>query len=160
LPTFDIVSEVDMHEIANAVDQAAREVGTRFDFKGVDARFEPSDNVVTMVAEAEFQLQQMLDILRNKLAKRGVDLACIQLEAIEQSGKHFRQAVVMRHGLDTTLAKSIVKKIKESKAKVQASIQGDQVRVSGKKRDDLQGVIALLREAGFDMPLQFVNFRD
>jgi uncharacterized protein YajQ (UPF0234 family) len=160
MPTFDIVSEVDMHEIANAVDQSSREVGARFDFKGVDARFELNENVVTMLAEAEFQLQQMLDILRNKLGKRSVDLACLSLEAIEQSGKHFSQDVVLRHGLDTTLAKSIVKKIKEAKLKVQASIQGEQVRVSGKKRDDLQNVIAMLREAEFNMPLQFVNFRD
>ncbi|MDX8411571.1 MAG: YajQ family cyclic di-GMP-binding protein [Mariprofundaceae bacterium] len=160
MPTFDVVSEVDMHEIANAVDQSSREVGTRFDFKGVDARFELNENVVAMVAEAEFQLQQMLDILRNKLVKRGVDMACLQLENIEQSGKQYKQDVILRHGLDTPLAKSIVKKIKEAKIKVQASIQGEQVRVSGKKRDDLQGVIAMLREAEFDMPLQFVNFRD
>ena len=149
-----------MHEIANAVDQSSREVGTRFDFKGVDARFDLNENVVTMLAEAEFQLQQMLDILRNKLAKRGIDLDCIRLDEIEQSGKHFRQDVVMRHGLDTPLAKSIVKKIKEAKLKVQASIQGEQVRVSGKKRDDLQEVIALLKESRFAMPLQFKNFRD
>jgi len=160
MPSFDVVSEIDMHEVTNAVDQARREVDNRFDFKGVDARFEVDDNIVTMLAEADFQLQQMLDILRNKLAKREVDLACIKLEAIEHSGKHVKQAVILRHGLDAPLAKRIVKLLKDAKLKVQASIQGDQVRVSGKKRDDLQSAIAMLRTAELDLPLQYVNFRD
>ena len=160
MPSFDVVSELDMHEVTNAVDQANREVANRFDFKGTDARYELNDNVVTMHAEAEFQLQQMLDIARAKLAKRGVDLACLQLEKPEIVGKNARQAVTLRQGLDSVLTKKLVKLIKDSKMKVQASIQGDKVRVSGKKRDDLQSAIALLRDADVDMPLQYINFRD
>ena len=160
MPSFDVVSEIDMHEVTNAVDQANREVGTRFDFKGTDARYELNDNVVTMHAEAEFQLQQMLDILRAKLAKRNVDLGCLKVEDPELVGKNARQAVTLRQGLDSVLTKKLVKLLKESKMKVQASIQGDKVRVSGKKRDDLQAAIALLREADVDMPLQYENFRD
>ncbi|KPK38238.1 MAG: nucleotide-binding protein [Gammaproteobacteria bacterium SG8_47] len=160
MPSFDVVSEIDMHEVTNAVDQANREVGTRFDFKGTDARYELNDNLVTMHAEAEFQLQQMLDILRAKLAKRNVDLGCLKVEDPELVGKNARQAVTLRQGLDSVLTKKLVKLLKESKMKVQASIQGDKVRVSGKKRDDLQAAIALLREADVDMPLQYENFRD
>lgn len=160
MPSFDVVSELDMHEVANAIDQANREVGTRFDFKGTNARFELSDNVVTMHAEVEFQLQQMLDILRAKLAKRGVDLDCLQVDKVEVAGKNARQAITLRQGLDSSLCKKLVKIIKDSKMKVQASIQGDKVRISGKKRDDLQAAIALLREADVDMPLQYTNFRD
>jgi uncharacterized protein YajQ (UPF0234 family) len=160
MPSFDVVSELDMHEVSNAVDQANREVGTRFDFKGANARFELSENVVTMHAEAEFQLQQMLDILRAKLAKRGVDLDCLQIDKAEVVGKNARQSVTLRQGLDSVLCKKLVKLIKDNKMKVQASIQGEKVRVSGKKRDDLQAAISLLREADVDMPLQYTNFRD
>lgn len=161
MPSFDIVSEVDLHEISNAVDQANREVGTRFDFKGVDARFERVDHVVTLIAEADFQLAQMLDILRGKLAKRQIDTGCLEIGEPEQSGRQARQQVTLRHGIETDLARDLVKRIKATKRKVQAQIQGDQVRVTGKKRDDLQQVIALLRGAeDIDLPLQFTNFRD
>ena len=160
MPSFDIVSEIDMHEAANAVDQSNREVGTRFDFKGSGARCELNDAVITLHAENEFQLQQMLDILQPKLAKRGIDILCLKVDPPQVSGKQARQTVTLRQGIETTLAKDIVKRIKESKLKVQAAIQGEQVRVTGKKRDDLQDVMALLRKAELDMPLQFNNFRD
>lgn len=160
MPSFDVVSEVDMHEVTNAVDQANREVGTRFDFKGVDARFERKEDEVTLCAEVEFQLQQMLDILHAKLAKRGVDISCLEAKDPEIAGKQARQAVKLRQGIDQPLAKKIIKMIKDSKIKVQAQIQGDQVRVTGKKRDDLQEVMAMLRKAELELPLQFTNFRD
>jgi len=160
MPSFDIVSEVDVQEVSNAVDQASREVGTRFDFKGSNARYERAENVVTQRADSEFQLQQMRDILYGKLVKRGVDIRCAELGKLEQAGKEARQSVTLRQGIDSELARRIVKLIKESKIKVQASIQGDQVRVSGKKRDDLQEVMAMLRKAELPMPLQFNNFRD
>jgi uncharacterized protein YajQ (UPF0234 family) len=160
MPSFDIVSEVDMHEVTNAVDQANREVSTRFDFKGSDARFELKDSVIIMTADGEFQLQQMLSILQSKLTRRGVDIACLEIGKPETAGKGVRQEVTLRQGLDTPLAKKIVKLIKDARLKVQAAIQGEQVRVTGKKRDDLQQVIAMLKEARLDMPLQFTNFRD
>lgn len=160
MPSFDVVSEVDMHEVTNAVDQANREVSTRFDFKGTNARFELAGSVVTLHAEAEFQLQQMYDILQTRLSRRGVDIACLEPGEVQQSGKEVHQAVTIRQGLDSDLARKIVKIIKDAKLKVQAAIQGDKVRVTGKKRDDLQKVIALLKEAKIDLPLQFTNFRD
>jgi uncharacterized protein YajQ (UPF0234 family) len=160
MPSFDVVSEVDMHEVTNAVDQANREVTTRFDFKGTNARYELNESVVSMKAEAEFQLQQMLDILQTKLNRRGVDIACLQLAEPQQSGKEVRQEVTIRQGLDSVLSKKIVKLIKDAKLKVQAAIQGDKVRVTGKKRDDLQQVIAMLKEAKLELPLQYTNFRD
>ncbi len=160
MPSFDVVSEVDMHEVTNAVDQANREVSTRFDFKGSGARYERADDVITMIAPSEFQLQQMLDILQTKLARRGVDIACLEIGEPQASGKEVRQIVTIRQGLDSPLAKRIVKLVKDSKLKVQAAIQGEKVRVTGKKRDDLQKVIALLKEADIEMPLQFNNFRD
>lgn len=160
MPSFDVVSEVDMHEVTNAVDQANREVSTRFDFKGTNARFELAESVITMHAEAEFQLQQMYDILQTKLNRRGVDIACLEPGEVQQSGKEVHQAVTVRQGLDSDLARKIVRIIKDAKLKVQAAIQGDKVRVTGKKRDDLQKVIALLKEAKVDLPLQFTNFRD
>lgn len=160
MPSFDIVSEVDMHELTNAVDQANREVGNRFDFKGTGAEFELTEATVSLKAQVEFQLQQMLDILHNKLAKRDIDIACLDAGEPVTSGQEARQSIVVRQGIDSTLAKQLVKRIKESKIKVQASIQGEQVRVSGKKRDDLQAVIALLREADLGLPLQYNNFRD
>ena len=160
MPSFDIVSEVNLHEAANAIDQSNREVGTRFDFKGSGARFELSEAVITLHAENEFQLQQMLDILQPRLAKRGVDLTCLKIDPPQVSGRQARQSVTLRQGVDAPLAKSLVKLIKDRKLKVQANIQGDQVRVTGKKRDDLQEVIALLRQQELDMPLQFSNFRD
>ena len=160
MPSFDIVSEFDLHEVTNAVDQANREVSTRFDFKGSNSRFEQDGAVITLHSQSDFQLQQMLDMLQNKLIKRGIDIACLQVDEPQVFGKEARQTVTLRQGLDAPLAKKIVKAIKDSKLKVQASIQGEKIRVSGKKRDDLQQVIALLREGDYDMPLQFENFRD
>lgn len=160
MPSFDIVSEVDMHELSNAVDQANREVTTRFDFKGSGARFELADGQISLKAEVEFQLQQMMDILRAKLAKRSVDVAALDAQEPQMSGNEARQAVVVRQGIEADLGRKLVKMIKEKRLKVQAAIQGDQVRVTGKKRDDLQQVIAMLRESDIDLPLQYVNFRD
>ncbi len=160
MPSFDVVSQVDMHEVTNAVDQANREVTNRFDFKGTHSRFERQESVITMHAPAEFQLKQMLDVLTGRLAKRRVDLACLQVGEIQESGKEARQTVTVRQGIEGPLARQIVKRIKEAKLKVQAAIQGEKVRVSGKKRDDLQEVIALLKEEKWDMPLQFDNYRD
>ena len=160
MPSFDVVSEVDMHEVTNAVDQANREVRTRFDFKGTDSSFSRDDADITLKSESEFQLKQMLDILQGKLNKRGVDIACLTIGGAELAGKEARQVVTIRQGLETDLCRKLVKMIKGSKLKVQAAIQGDKVRITGKKRDDLQNVIASLRDADFDMPLQYVNFRD
>lgn len=160
MPSFDVVSEVDMHEVTNAVDQANREVGNRFDFKGTGARFDQEDSVIRLKAQVEFQLQQMMDILRSKLAKRGIDVACMDVAEPELSGSEARQTVTLRQGIDAPLAKKLVRLIKDSRMKVQAAIQGDKIRVSGKKRDDLQAAIALLREADIDLPLQYENFRD
>ena len=160
MPSFDIVSEVDLQEVRNAVDQANREVGTRFDFKGVDARFELADGVITLRAEQEFQLNQMLDILRQKLVKRKVDVGCMEIGEPETSLNAARQQVLIRQGIETDVAKRMVKTIKAAKLKVQAQIQGEQVRVTGKKRDDLQQVIALLKSSDHGLPLQFTNFRD
>jgi uncharacterized protein YajQ (UPF0234 family) len=160
MPSFDIVSEVDIQEVRNAVDQANREIGTRYDFKGVNAKFEQNESEITLRAEVEFQLGQMMDILRQKLVKRNVDVACMEIKDPEVSLNAARQLVVIRQGIDTALAKQMVKDIKGSKIKVQAQIQGEQVRVTGKKRDDLQQVIAMMREADYGLPLQFQNFRD
>ena len=160
MPSFDVVSEVDLHQLTNAVDQAGRIIANRFDFKGVDASFERRDYSVDLQAEAEFQLAQMLDMLRSALVKCGIDAGAMDCGELAQSGKSFRQTVVLKNGLETPQCKDIVKRIKESKLKVQAQIQGDQVRVTGKKRDDLQKVMGLLREGDFGSPLQFSNFRD
>lgn len=160
MPSFDVVSEFDAHEARNAVDQANREVDTRFDFKGTGSKFEQDGQAITLKSETDFQLEQMLTILRQKLAKRGIDIACMQEEAPEVTGQEARQKVVLRSGIDTPLARDLVKKIKGSKLKVQAAIQGDKLRVTGKKRDDLQAVIAMLKEADAGLPLQFENFRD
>ena len=160
MPSFDVVSELDMHEVTNAVDQANREVTTRYDFKGVDAKFETGDGFVTMHAEVDFQLQQMLLILQEKLVKRGIDIKCLELKDIEEANLKCRQQVLLRSGLDKELAKKIVKLIKDKKLKVQSQVQGEQVRVTGKKRDDLQQVIAMLKEADLELPLQYQNFRD
>jgi uncharacterized protein YajQ (UPF0234 family) len=160
MPTFDVVSEVNLHEVNNAVDQANREVTTRFDFKGSGAQFAVEDDNVQLQAESEFQLQQMMDILQTKLAKRGVDIQSLDIQKPEVSGRQARQSVKLKQGIDSALAKTIVKMVKDSKLKVQASIQGDKVRVSGTKRDDLQAVIALLRKGELSQPLQYENFRD
>jgi uncharacterized protein YajQ (UPF0234 family) len=160
MPSFDVVSEVDLQEVRNAVDQANREVGTRYDFKGVDAKFELTESDIKLSAEVEFQLNQMMDILRQKLVKRKVDIASMDIKDPETSLNAARQHVIIKQGIDSESAKKMVKNIKGSKIKVQAQIQGEQVRVTGKKRDDLQQVIALLREADYGLPLQFTNFRD
>ena len=160
MPSFDVVSEVDLHQLTNAVDQAGRIVANRFDFKGVDASFERDERTVVITAEAEFQLAQMEDMLRSALIKCDIDPAAMDCGEPVASGKQVRQTVVLRHGLDSAQAKAIVKNIKDAKIKVQAQIQGDQARVTGKKRDDLQQVIALLRESQIGLPLQFTNFRD
>jgi uncharacterized protein YajQ (UPF0234 family) len=160
MPSFDVVSEVDLQEVRNAVDQANREVGTRYDFKGVEASFELTEADIKLSAEVEFQLNQMMDILRQKLVKRKVDIASMDIKDPETSLNAARQHVVIKQGIDSESAKKMVKAIKGSKIKVQAQIQGEQVRVTGKKRDDLQQVMALLREADYGLPLQFTNFRD
>jgi hypothetical protein len=161
MPSFDIVSEFDKHEATNAVDQANREIQSRFDFKGVTASFELSGETVSLDADVDFQLKQMLDVLRNKLIARGIDARCMDINDPVLSGVRARQEVTLKQGLDQKEAKDIAKRIKDSKLKVQAQIQGDKVRVTGKKRDDLQSIMALLRgESGPDLPLQFDNFRD
>jgi cyclic-di-GMP-binding protein len=160
MPTFDVVSETDLQEVRNAVDQANREIGTRFDFKGVKASFELADGKILMTAEQEFQLQQMMDILRQKLVKRSVDLKALDPKDPVTSLNAARQEIVLKQGLDSDTAKRMVKFIKAGKLKVQAQIQGDQLRVTGKKRDDLQEAIALLRADDWGLPLQFTNFRD
>jgi uncharacterized protein YajQ (UPF0234 family) len=160
MPTFDIVSELDLQEVRNAVDQANREIQTRFDFKGVKASFELADDRILMIGEQEFHLQQMMDILRQKLVKRKVDLASLDPHDPVSTLSSARQEVHLKQGVDAETAKRMVKAIKGSKLKVQAQIQGDQVRVSGKKRDDLQEAIALLRGEDWGLPVQFTNFRD
>lgn len=160
MPSFDVVSEFDAHEATNAIDQANREVTNRFDFKGTSSKFLLEENVVNLTSQSEFQLQQMLDILRQKLVKRGIDIACMKEEDVEISGSEARQKVILRQGIETSLARDLVKKVKASKIKVQTAIQGEKLRVSGKKRDDLQAVIALLKDADVDLPLQYENFRD
>ena len=160
MPSFDVVSEIDGHELANAVDQANREVTNRFDFKGTGAKFELQDFVVSLEAQADFQLKQMLDILTQKLARRGIDVAAMAPEDPEIALNKARQKVLMKHGVETDTARKIVKLIKDCKLKLQAQIQGDQVRVTGKKRDDLQTAIQMLKQADLGLPLQFTNFRD
>lgn len=155
MPSFDIVSEVDLHELTNAVDQSNRLVSTRFDFKGVDATFTRSEHQVDLVAEAEFQLTQMADILRSALMKCKIDPAAMEEGDMTMSGMRAKQTVTLKHGLETDLCRKIVKMIKEKKLKVQSAIQGDSVRVTGKKRDDLQSVMAMLREAELSQPLQY-----
>ena len=160
MPSFDVVSDFDSHEARNAVDQANREVTTRFDFKGTGSKYELDGQVISLTSQSDFQLQQMLDILRQKLAKRGIDIACLDEKEPEFSGSEARQQVILRKGIDSDLARKLVKMVKGSKLKVQAAIQGDQLRISGKKRDDLQAVITLLKNADVELPLQYENFRD
>ncbi|CUA84511.1 MULTISPECIES: YajQ family cyclic di-GMP-binding protein [Gulbenkiania] len=161
MPSFDIVSEVNKVEVKNAVEQANREVSTRYDFKGSDARLEHADKTVTLFADAEFQIEQIKDILISKLSKRGIDVRCLEYGKLEKvSGNKVKQAVTVREGVETELAKKIVRIIKDSKLKVQASIQGEAVRVTGAKRDVLQECIALMRKEIDDFPLQFNNFRE
>ena len=160
MPSFDVVSEVDKHELSNALDQANREIGTRYDFKGSNARIEQSGNLLNLEAESEFQVKQMIPILKEKMSKRGIDIECLEFGDVVEMNKRARQPVTVREGLDKDLARKMVKLVKDSKLKVQAAIQGEQLRVTGKKRDDLQQVMQLLRSAGLGIPLQFNNFRD
>ena len=160
MPSFDVVSEVDLQEVRNAVDQANREVGTRFDFKGIKASFELAGDVIKLTTERDFQLRQMMDILRQKLVKRGVDVGSLDLKDPTTSLSAARQEVGLKQGIDTETAKSMIKALKAAKLKVQAQIQGEQLRVSGKNRDDLQEAIAHLREGDWGLPLKFTNFRD
>lgn len=161
MPSFDVVSELDKHQVTNALDQANRLVTNRFDFKGVNAKFEQTNpNEVIVQAEAEFQVQQMLEILRAELIRKNVDVACLEEGKIEEANKSARMVVKLREGIETDMAKKIVKLIKDAKLKVQSQIQGEQVRITGKKRDDLQTAINLLKETKLDLPLQFINFRD
>jgi uncharacterized protein YajQ (UPF0234 family) len=160
MPSFDIVSELNPHEVVNAVDQANREVGTRFDFKGTNAKFELADLVITLSAPADFQLKQMMDILKLKLTKRGIDIVCMKVDEPVVTGQTAKQIATLRQGIDTELGKKIQRLIKDSKLKVQAAIQDKQVRVTGKSRDDLQSAIALVRGSKLELPLQFTNFRD
>ena len=161
MPTFDIVSEVDKHELTNAVDQANREIDNRFDFRGTDASVEQSDKVLTLNANSDFQLDQLLDILRMKLIKRKVDVSCLEVKDSIGNGKMRKQEVIIREGIDKDLSRKIVKLVKESKIKVQSAVQGESVRITGKKRDDLQAIMALLKiNDSLEMPLQFNNFRD
>ncbi|WP_374357360.1 YajQ family cyclic di-GMP-binding protein [Chitinimonas sp.] len=161
MPSFDIVSEVNEVEVRNAVDQANKEVGTRFDFKGSDARIEQAEKVLTVFADNDFQIDQVKEILMGKLTKRGVDVRCLdEGDVAKISGNKVKQAITVKVGVETELAKKIVRVIKDSKLKVQASIQGDAVRVSGAKRDILQDTIALVRKEITEFPLQYQNFRD
>lgn len=160
MPSFDVVSEFDAHEANNAVDQANREVTNRFDFKGTGSKFELEGGVISLTTQTDFQLKQMLDILRQKLSSRGIDIGCLKEEEPELTGSAARQKVIMRQGIDAELARELVRKVKASKMKVQTSIQGDKLRISGKKRDDLQAAIALLKSADCELPLQYENFRD
>lgn len=160
MPSFDVVSEVDSHEVTNAVDQASRELQTRFDFRGVEAKFQRNDDVIRITAEADIQLDQMMDILRAKFVKRGIDPKVLEPGDQEHIGKLLHKNIRIQEGIESLLAKKIVKMIKDKKMKVQAQIQGDQVRVTGKKRDDLQQVMAMLKESDLDVPLQYTNFRD
>lgn len=160
MPSFDIVSEVDTHELTNAIDQANREIGNRFDFKGTDAKVSLKDSVVTMEAQVKFQIGQMYEVVGQRMAKRGIDLDCIEKGKLNEANNRATQDLTVRQGINAEIAKKITKAIKESKLKVQAQIQGEKVRVTGKKRDDLQNVMQFLREQSFGVPLQFDNFRD
>ena len=160
MPSFDIVSEVDSHELTNAVDQANRELGTRFDFKGVDAKFVLEEQTITQSAPSDFQLKQMNDILRARLIARGIDVRCLEFGDVETNLAGARQKITVKQGIERELAKKIQTSIKDAKLKVESQINGDKLRVNGKKRDDLQTAIALLRGIEFERPLQFENFRD
>ena len=160
MPSFDVISEVDSHELTNAVDQASRELTTRFDFKGVEATFELDDNVISQAAPSEFQLKQMEDILRARLVARGIDVRCLEFGDVETNLAGARQKVTVQQGIEQKLAKKIIAAIKDAKLKVETQINGEKLRITGKKRDDLQAVMALLKAGDFERPLQYDNFRD
>jgi len=160
MPSFDVVSEVDLHELTNAVDQANREIANRFDFKGTGAKVEQKAHVMTVTAETDFQVKQVLEILRLKIAKRAIDVGCLDEGPLSVALNEAKQVLTAKHGIDKDVGKKVVKFIKDGGLKVQAQIQDEQVRVTGKKRDDLQAVLAALRTANLGLPLQFTNFRD
>jgi len=160
MPSFDVVSEVDKHELSNAVDQANRELGKRFDFRNSNASFELVDSVIEQSAPSEFQIGQMNEILRARLIARGIDVRCLEEAEIDTNVAGARQKVTVKQGIEQATAKKIVAAIKAAKVKVEAQINGDKLRVSGKKRDDLQAAIALIKQGDFELPLQFENFRD
>lgn len=160
MPSFDVVSEVDMHEMANALDQSRREISTRYDFRNCKTEIEIADDIITLIANSEFQIQQMLDIVYSKMVKRGIDIKSMETSDVERRGTESRQKITVRQGIDKDSARKIVKMIKTSKLKVQSAIQDQQVRVTGKKRDELQNIMAMLREGELDLALQFTNFRD
>jgi uncharacterized protein YajQ (UPF0234 family) len=160
MPSFDAVSELNTHEVANAIDQANRELAQRFDFKDTGARFELKEFTLTLHAQVDFQLRQMLEIVKLRLSKRGIDVACLEIKEPQTTLSAAHQEVVLRHGIDAETARKMTRLVKDSKLKVQASVQGDKLRISAKQRDDLQAAIALLRSAKLDVPLQFTNFRD
>ncbi|MBI4695742.1 MAG: YajQ family cyclic di-GMP-binding protein [Gammaproteobacteria bacterium] len=160
MPSFDVVSEINMHELTNAVDQANREIANRFDFKGTNTRVEQNEYEMSIIAEGEFQVKQVAEILQGKIAKRGIDLVSLEMGEIHTNLNEARQKITARHGIGKEDGKKILKLIKDSKLKVQAQIQDDQVRVMGKKRDDLQECITSLRAAKLGLPLQYTNFRD
>ena len=160
MPSFDIVSKADKHELSNAIDQARRDLENRYDLRGTNSRFELADFVVTQFAPSEYQLEQLLEMLRMRLAKRGIDLRCLDIGEVESNLAEARQTITIKQGIEQVQAKAIIARIKEAKIKVDTQINGDKLRVSGKKRDDLQLVIALLRKAELELPLQFENFRD
>jgi uncharacterized protein YajQ (UPF0234 family) len=160
MPSFDIISEVDKHELTNAIDQATRELSNRFDFKGVDATFELDDNVITLAAPSDFQLKQMLEILRQRLTARKIDVRALDVAEPEINLASAKQKVTVKQGIEQPVAKKIIGQIKAAKLKVETQINGDKLRVTGKKRDDLQLAMALLRKSELEVPLQFDNFRD
>ncbi|HUO20364.1 MAG TPA: YajQ family cyclic di-GMP-binding protein [Steroidobacteraceae bacterium] len=160
MPSFDAVSELNAHELANAVDQANRELAQRFDFKDTGASFELKEFTVTLRAQVDFQLKQMLEIVKLRLSKRGIDLKCLEVKEPQTTLATAQQEVLLRHGIDAETGRTLTRLLKDSKLKVQASLQGDKVRVTGKQRDDLQAAMAVLRGARLDRPLQFNNFRD
>lgn len=160
MPSFDVVSEVDKHELSNAVDQANRELSTRFDFKGVDAKFELDDYTVSQSAPSVFQLNQMLDIVRGRLSARGIDIRCLDVGDPLENVAGARRKVTVKQGIEQAVSKKLIAEIKAAKLKVESQINGDKLRISGKKRDDLQAAIALLKKSQVDLPLQFNNFRD
>jgi len=160
MPSFDVISEVDKHELTNAVDQANRELASRFDFKGTDAAYELDDYVITQRAPSDFQLQQMLDILRGRLVSRKIDIRALDVADPEVNLAGARQKITVKQGIEQPVAKKLVAEIKAAKLKVEAQINGDKLRVTGKKRDDLQLAMALLRKSEVELPLQFDNFRD
>ena len=160
MASFDIKSELDSHEVTNAVDQANRVLQNRFDFKGTGAEFKIEDKNILLSAKEEFQIHQMLPILNESITKRGIDIKTLKAGEIEQATGLARQSITLRQGIDKELAKKITSLVKQSKIKVQAAIQGDSVRITGKKRDELQQVIQIVKDQNYDMPLQFINFRD